>query len=365
MKSPFKRVSAAVRRRFDRVFPIATVPAAEADGIRFGEPMLGPRRLEDRLATAAPPEIAIDLPERRCLFIDGGLLWPANGIAADHRGRVIVETAWSADRLAKTRDLGGLGRFPLDVSTTVATAATAIELGGWWTNYYHVMIDVLPRIMGLYSEECRSLDSIGVHLCALSSPSWRPLVEALIPENAGIRHSPWDSRVRCRQAIALPLLSGDTAGCLPPAWLTRFHAATARLWGAADASQPRRLYITRRLATMRRILNEGALVAGLRSCGFEPITLEKLSLAEQFHCFATAEAVVAPHGAGLTNLLHAPAGCRVVELFPAAPAFHYRWLSHACSHPYACLTGNAATRNADFTVDIDAVMALVTTPPAG
>ena len=360
MKSPIQRVSAAVRRRVDRVFPIATVSAADADGVRPGEPFLGPRKLEDRSAFAVPPTVTLDLPEQRCLFIDEGLLWPANGIAADRRGRVIAETAWSADRLAQTRNIGGLGRFPLDVSTTATTATTAIELGGWWNNYYHMMIDALPRILGLHTEECRHLDSIGVHLCELSSPSWRPLVEALLPGNAGIHHSPWDSRVRCRQAIALPLLSRNTAGCLPQAWLTRFHAATARLWGASDASQPRRLYITRRLATIRRIFNEDELIAGLRSHGFEPIALEKLSLAEQFHCFATAEAVVAPHGAGLTNLLHAPPGCRVVELFPAEPSFHYRWLSHACNHPYACLTGNAATRNADFTVDIDAVMALVT-----
>jgi len=357
MKSPFQRVAAAVRRRVDLAFPVAVVPAAEAGGVRFGEPFVARRRLEDYSDAASPPSISIDLPAARCLFVDGGLLWPANGIAADHRGRVIVETAWSADRLAKTRDLGGLGRFPLDVSTT---AATAIELGGWWTNYYHVMIDVLPRILGLHSEECRHFDSIGVHLCELAAVPWRPLVEALLPENAAIHHSRWDSRVRCRQAIALPLLSTDTAGCLPHAWLARFRAATARLWGTADTSRPRRLYVTRQFATMRRILNEDELVAALRSCGFEPIVLEKLSLAEQYHCFATAEAVVAPHGAGLTNLLHAPSGCKVVELFPAEPSFHYRWLSHSCQHPYACSSGAAATRNADFTVDVDTVMALVT-----
>jgi hypothetical protein len=357
MKTPLQQISAAVRRRVDRAFPVAAVSAADAGGVRLGEAFLGPRRLDDRSPTASPASIAIDLPARRCLFIDGGVFWPANGIVADRRGRAIVETGWSAERLEQTRNLGGLGRFPLEGSTA---AATAIELGGWWKNYYHIMIDVLPRILGLHTEECRRLDSISVHLCDLASLPWRPLIEALLPENARIHHSPWDSRVRCRQAIALPFLSGETAGSLPSEWLERFHAATARLWGAADASQPRRLYITRRLATMRRILNEDELIAGLRSHGFEPVALETMSLADQYRCFATAEAVVAPHGAGLTNLLHAPSGCKVVELFPAEPSFHYRWLSHSCQHPYACSSGAAATRNADFTVDIDAVMALVT-----
>jgi hypothetical protein len=36
--------------------------------------------------------------------------WPTNGIVADHRGRVIVETAWSADLLEQTLNLGGLRR---------------------------------------------------------------------------------------------------------------------------------------------------------------------------------------------------------------------------------------------------------------
>lgn len=362
MKPPFQRLSAAIRRRVDRSFPVAAVPAAAADGVRSGKVFLGPLRLEHRSATTSPSSIAIDLPERGCLFIDRGILWPANGIVADSRGRAIVETAWSAERLEKIREIGGLGRFPLQVSNTVATA---IEVGGWWTNYYHVMVDVLPRIMGLHSEECRRLDSICVHLCEQDSLPWRPLVEALLPENAVIHHSTWDSRVRCRQAIALPFLSGEEAGCLPQSWLTRFRATTTRLWGAADASQPRRLYVARRLATKRRILNEDDLVAGLRSRGFEPIVLETLSLADQYRCFATAEAVVAPHGAGLTNLLHAPSGCRVVELFPAAPSFHYRWLSHACQHPYNCLSGEAGDRNADFTVDVDAVMAHVASRTVG
>jgi hypothetical protein len=362
MKSPFQQISLAIRRRVDQVFPVAGVSAADADGVRFGEPFVRSHRLEARSSRASPPSIAIDLPARRCLFIDGGLLWPANGIVADLRGRAIVETAWSADRLDHTRKLGALGRFPIDVSSGVSTA---IELGGWWNNYYHVLIDVLPRILGLHTEECQRLDSITVHLCALASPQWRPLIEALLPKNACIHHSEWDSRVRCRVAIALPFLSGDMAGCLPDEWLTRFRSATARLWGPATTTLPRRLYITRRLATMRRILNEDKLVAGLRSYGYEPIALESLSLAEQHRLFSTAEAVVAPHGAGLTNLIHAPAGCEVVELFPAEPSFHYRWLSRACQHPYASWIGGATTRNADFLVDVDAVSSLVSAPFAG
>lgn len=362
MPSFLNRLTAAVRRRADRVFPVASVPVAAAEGVRIGEPFLGPRRLEHRSATASPATISLDLPARRCLFIDEGTLWPANGIVADRRGRAIVETAWSAERLEQVRNLGGLGRFPLDTS---AATVTAIELGGWWTNYYHVMIDVLPRIEAIHSEECLRLDSIGVQLCALGSPEWRPLVEALLPANASIRTSPWDRRIRCRRAIALPFLSGDTAGWLPDEWRTRFRAATRRLWGSGEASPPRRLYITRRLATMRRILNEEQLLAGLRSEGFQPVALETMSLAEQCRCFATAEAVVSPHGAGLTNLLHAPPGCTVVELFPAEPARHYRWLCHACGHRYACLAGDTGSRNADFAVDVDAVMALVGDRQAG
>ena len=41
-----------------------------------------------------------------------------------------------------------------------------------------------------------------------------------------------------------------------------------------------------------------------------------MSVAEQVELFVYADVVVAPHGAGLTNLLFCREGTRIVEIFP-------------------------------------------------
>jgi hypothetical protein len=87
----------------------------------------------------------------------------------------------------------------------------------------------------------------------------------------------------------------------------------------AEAVTPkhnRKLFISRRSARIRRIVNEADLRAQLGAKGFETAELEHLSLAEQMALIASARIIVAPHGAGLTNLLWAQPGTTLVEIFP-------------------------------------------------
>ena len=355
-----QRVSTWLGRRYDRAFPLPLVNANDVKDSHWGDPFLSDEHVEVSSPRTSLPTVALELPSRQCLFVEGGTIWPENGVVADRNGRVIEETGWAQSRFAQHRLIGSFGRFP--VITSGAKAATAIEYGGWWSNYGHLILETLPRILGLHSPECLQFDTVDVHICSLAAPQWRPLLEALIPPNARLCPSPANSRVRCRSAIALPIISGDFVGYIRGEWLSRFRAAATRAWGPADVSRPRRIYVSRRQAAHRKILNEDQLMQSLRSLGFVAVALESLSLAEQYKLFATAEVVVAPHGAGLTNLIYAPAGCLLVELFPDDPSImrHYRWLSHSCQHSYSCWSANVFGINTDFMVDIDAVVAMAT-----
>ena len=64
------------------------------------------------------------------------------------------------------------------------------------------------------------------------------------------------------------------------------------------------------------MLNEAALCEALHARGFEIVVASRLSYAEQVRAFASANLLVSPHGAGLTNLLYTPLATRVVELRP-------------------------------------------------
>jgi hypothetical protein len=65
-----------------------------------------------------------------------------------------------------------------------------------------------------------------------------------------------------------------------------------------------RLYISRRKAAARRVINESEIRPLLEEHGFETVLCEDLSLTEQVGLFAKATAIIGGHGAGLTNLIY-------------------------------------------------------------
>jgi capsular polysaccharide biosynthesis protein len=64
----------------------------------------------------------------------------------------------------------------------------------------------------------------------------------------------------------------------------------------------KKIYITRNDALTRRVVNEQEVIEELTKIGFEIFSLEGLSIVDQAKLFSMAKIVVAPHGAGLTNL---------------------------------------------------------------
>jgi capsular polysaccharide biosynthesis protein len=125
-----------------------------------------------------------------------------------------------------------------------------------------------------------------------------------------------------------------------PPWAVAF--LRSRLLPHVDVSGPRRrIYVTRGpSANNRSITNEADVLALLTERGFEPVDPGGLSVVEQIQAFATAERIVAPHGAALANLIFASPGATVVELFPrgcllpdywrlasSVPGLGYRYVS--------------------------------------
>ena len=85
--------------------------------------------------------------------------------------------------------------------------------------------------------------------------------------------------------------------------------------GRDAAGVGEKIYVSRAGARRRRVVGEEALRAELEARGFVTVRLEERSWAEQIALFRAAREVVAPHGAGLANLVFCAPGTRVVELF--------------------------------------------------
>jgi capsular polysaccharide biosynthesis protein len=78
-----------------------------------------------------------------------------------------------------------------------------------------------------------------------------------------------------------------------------------------------RLFLSRKDSATRVMLNEDALADALAALGFRTIVAGAMSVVEQVAAFSRARVVVAPHGAGLTNLMFAPPGTLVLEIASA------------------------------------------------
>lgn len=97
----------------------------------------------------------------------------------------------------------------------------------------------------------------------------------------------------------------------------------------------RKIYISRKGANYRRLLNESRIIHALKKRGFEEVYPETLSFQEQVELFSSAEIIVGPTGAGMSNIVFAPAGCKVIVLAAATIGANYyifgqlgQWLNH-------------------------------------
>ena len=80
------------------------------------------------------------------------------------------------------------------------------------------------------------------------------------------------------------------------------------------SSQTRRIYVSRRKAASRRVVNEAELEPLLKERGFDMVVLEDVAWTEQVRLFSAAEAIIGPHGAGLMNMMFAHNDASVREI---------------------------------------------------
>ncbi len=185
--------------------------------------------------------------------------------------------------------------------------------------YYHWMIDVLPKIALLKSAGI-DIDSIDYFVVRCTSEFQRQTLQHLgIPLERVI--PPTDDQMILADKLIVPFLKHDRGDRLynglglglarwVPTWLSQaFVSATIQ------ENSPEKIYISRAQRGTRAPENEARLVDELQKRGFTSVFLEDLSVVQQANLMASALIVVAPHGAGLTNIAFCKPGTMVVEIF--------------------------------------------------
>lgn len=142
-----------------------------------------------------------------------------------------------------------------------------------------------------------------------------------------------------------------------PELLRSVRAAYAR---SAPGPPGRRVFVSRARARGRRLLNETQLWPQLVSRGFERVMMEDLAFPEQVRLMQETAVLVAPHGAGIANMIFCPEGADVVEIADVGyPNPNFYAMAVALSHRYWLLPAGAEGEghplDRDLRADVPAV----------
>ena len=200
--------------------------------------------------------------------------------------------------------------------------------------YYHTLIDNLPRLYLLNHARFNNIDEIKIILSGKPSSVENFYLHKLLPENAKVTKITKGKQYKLENLIFPSFLSRRFSGYLPSRYRGWFIEKVAP---KRPRKKVNRIFISR-IAThkgrQRCILNEGELFAALEVQGFKKYVLEHLTIEEQIELFYDADAVVAGHGAGLTNTIFSEE-IKVLELFPTAFVLpHYYYLAQSLGHNY-------------------------------
>ncbi|PSB21082.1 hypothetical protein C7B76_05445 [filamentous cyanobacterium CCP2] len=180
------------------------------------------------------------------------------------------------------------------------------------SNYYHWMCRTLP-LLRIY-DEWHGLDAIDFFyvgqspFCDFHRES---LIRAGVPLERVIQRACTADRI-----IAAIINRSRHYGSAPI--IEKSYIFSRNLFQEELKSNygKERIYVARGNVQRRRLMNETEVISLLKEYGFKVVSMDGKTLQEQVKIFSNSEAIVAPHGAALTNLLFIQPKTKVIELFP-------------------------------------------------
>jgi capsular polysaccharide biosynthesis protein len=170
-------------------------------------------------------------------------------------------------------------------------------------SYYHLLTDLLPHL----------LDSPRFPVLV---PEFMPLVFVDFLREAGFEVQILAADVFRVEKLIIPEMK-------TPDWnldkIKKIRTFAENMYPQLSSHQSRsqqRIYVSRKLAVKRHLANEEEFLGLLKEHKFRKVYLEQMSVREQVELFRSASHVIAAHGAGLTNVLFAPADVKILEIRP-------------------------------------------------
>lgn len=215
----------------------------------------------------------------------------------------------------------------------------AVLLGGS-PNYYHWLIDILPRLLQvrqyvankklLVPENLKSFQNRTLELLGYRSDDLITVADA--------------ECVRVNRLFVASLLAQSTfVHPEVPKILRRWFLPHRH-----PERPARRVFLSRADAASRRLVNEDELLPILGRYGFDYVVIGEMSFEKQVKLFSEVDVMLAVHGAGMTNMVFMPPQGRVIEIGCVQyPASWFKNLALVSRRPYQRLPGVAVTLGVD------------------
>ncbi len=207
----------------------------------------------------------------------------------------------------------------------------------WSFNYYHWLFDCVPRL-GVLSYANINLDSIDWFIFSDYGYSFQQqILEILGIPTQKIINSDQFPHIQAEN-LFVPMIGGFknfNRSCLylRDKFLNRIKIK--------QDPCDERIFISRAKASYRKLVNEDEIVNFLHNFGFTSVSLESLSVLEQVALLSTAKIVIAPHGAGLANIVFCNPGTKIIEIIAPGCCFPaYKIISHNVNLDYYALIGD-------------------------
>jgi len=286
---------------FKEIYPATSVKEA------------APLSVENSIHSIYSNEYSRRRPQAFVACIPNGRVWGRNGTVITPDDILLSDVSREFGKYKGVFDkqhsvfrrfkLGGLQKIKGNVAI-VATSGSS--------NYYHWMFDVMPRFALLqksgvwdkidhfiidytgqkFQKECLELLGIPLHKIIKSNDQWKFHMEAA---------SLW--------VPSLPSVLSTVEQ-----WSVDYLGRLFLNITPVTAKRSRKLYISRRKAPSRKLLNEDEIFEELKKSGFEEFFPENYSVKEAAVFFNEATHVVGVHGAGFSNIAFCEAGTRVLDI---------------------------------------------------
>ncbi len=217
-------------------------------------------------------------------------------------------------------------------------------------NYGHWLVEVLPKL-ALARSQC--------HVSGLAIPAIKGPMQSVIHDSLTLadkigttpRFELEANKVTFFKELILVSGATEHGSYMSPLMVREIDHMTANIEGI----DMRRLFVSRRGAG-RNLANQDVIERDLVRNGFFVMHPGEMNFISQVKAFKNAEIIVGVMGAGMTNIVFANSGAKVINLSPATmPDTFFYFLSIIKRHDYIELRGqnlnNTTSWDEQFTID--------------